>query len=122
MNKRRGPSAIPRAAMVRGRHFSHWVEPIRTLKRRGQTDKALVLLMECIEATEGDQVGPFPAPWYTWQAAIIFRKRRDYLAEIEILERWVNATHGDPFEWGASARLMFPRLERARDLAQGMSC
>jgi len=107
-------------AMVRSQHFSQWVEQIRELKRQGQPELALVLLLECVDATERDGQGPFPAPWYTWAAAVIFRQRRDYAAEVEILERWVNASSGDGDRsvWGASALRMFPRLERARDLAQ----
>jgi hypothetical protein len=76
---------------VRGRHFSQWVEQIRELKRQGQSELALVLLLECVDATERERQGPFPAPWYTWEAAVIFRQRRDYAAEVEILQRWVNA-------------------------------
>lgn len=117
MNEDRGRSANPKPSVVGGRHYSHWVEPIRTLKRQGKVDKALVLLMECIEATERES-GPFPAPWYTWEAGVIFRQRYDYAAEIEVLERWVRATHDDPSQWGASARRMFPRLERARELSR----
>ncbi len=117
MNEDRGQTANPKPSTVRGRHYSRWVEPIRTLKRQGKVDKALVLLMECIEATERES-GPFPAPWYAWEAAVIFRQRDDYAAEIEVLERWVRATNGDPSQWGASARRMFSRLERARDLSQ----
>lgn len=47
--------------------------------------------MECIDAAERDEQRIFPAPWYSWQAAVIYRKQAEYLKEIEVLERWVNA-------------------------------
>jgi tetratricopeptide (TPR) repeat protein len=107
---------------VRGREFPGWVEPIEELKRQERHSEALELLMECIEAAEMDEQRIFPAPWYSWQAAVIFRKQREYQKEVEVLERWVNALPAiyDLSKWGASARRMFPRLERAREIARRM--
>jgi hypothetical protein len=120
MREDHGRSANPKTSTVRGRHYSRWVEPIRTLKRQGKVEEALILLLECIEATEKEP-GPFPAPWYTWEAAIIYRQRRDYAAEVEILERWVRAARGEMSRWGTGARRMFPRLERACELSREKS-
>lgn len=79
--------------LVRGRDFVEWVEPIKQLRRDGQDQAALELLMECITATERDATAngwPLPT-WYTQQAAIILRKRGDHAGEVAILERYLAA-------------------------------
>lgn len=108
---------------VRGRQLPEWVEPIMALKRQKRDEEAFELLVECLDAAEVDAHRIFPAPWYTWQAAVIYRQRGQYGAEVEVLERWVDASPAsyDPSMWGASARRMFPRLERAREIAQRKS-
>ncbi len=32
-----------------------------------------------------------PAPWYTDQAAIVYRKQKNFVAEVRILQRWIDA-------------------------------
>lgn len=105
---------------VRGRQLPEWVEPIMDLKRRKRVEEALEILIACIDAAEIDTQRIFPAPWYTWEAAVIYRQQGQYRAEVEILERWVEALPAsyDPSTWGSSARRMFPRLERAREIAE----
>lgn len=79
--------------LVRGRDFGEWVEPIKQLRRDGQDQAALELLMECIRAAERDATAngwPLPT-WYTEQAAIILRKRGDHAGEVAILERYLAA-------------------------------
>ena len=54
---------------------------------------ALELLRECIAAAERDATAngwPLPT-WYTEQAAIILRKRRDFAGEAAVLERYLAA-------------------------------
>lgn len=82
-----------RQQQVRGRHFTAWVEPVKQLKREQRYDEALDLLLECIEVVERPAVmeGGAPAPWYTEQAAIVYRKRKDFVSEIAILQRWIDA-------------------------------
>lgn len=80
---------------VRWRHYCAWVEPIKQLKRDDRLDEALALLLEVIavvELTENCD-GREPAPWYTEQAAIIYRKQKNPAGEIEILQRWLDAAH-----------------------------
>lgn len=88
------------------------------LKRQKRRAEALIILLECIDAAERQEHRVFPAPWYTWQAAVIFRQEGEHSAEVAILERWMRALPDgyDYARWGASARSMFPRLERARDI------
>ncbi len=80
-------------SLVRGRHFTEWAEPIRELKREGRVDEALKLALECVDATEraSRSDGLAPAPAYTTMAAIIYRQRKDYAAEIAVLERYQRA-------------------------------
>lgn len=75
--------------MVNGVHYLQLVEPIKQLKREGRLEDALVLCHAAIQGAEGAREGREPAPWYTEQAAIIYRKlnRRD--EEIAVLKRWV---------------------------------
>lgn len=74
---------------VRGRSYMQWVEDIEQMKREGRYHLALDILYECIAAAELEVDGP-PC-WYTWQAAIIHRKMRNYKAEVEVLERYLDA-------------------------------
>jgi len=78
-----------RAGMVNGVHYLELVEPIKQLKREGSLEEALALSLAAIEGAEGGRDGREPAPFYTEQAAIIYRKlgRRD--DEIAVLERWL---------------------------------
>ncbi|MFJ1510916.1 hypothetical protein [Cellulosimicrobium funkei] len=98
---------------VRGRHFTEWPDTIRQLKREGRVDDALELALECIEATERDARadGLEPAPAYTTMAAIIYRQRKDYAAEIAILERYRRACPP-----GRGSYKIDDRLAKAREL------
>lgn len=101
---------------VRGRPYVEWVEPVEQLKREGKHDEALMLLLECIEAAEHDRHGYFPAPWYTWQAAIIYRRQKNYGAEVRVLERWTSFSSKVRPAAGSRASKMQPRMEKAREL------
>ena len=78
-----------RAGMVNGVHYLELVEPIKQLKREGRLEEALTLSLAAIAGAEGGRDGREPAPFYTEQAAIIYRKlgRRD--DEIAVLKRWL---------------------------------
>ncbi len=103
-----------RARLVRGRDFTEWAEAIKDMRRDGRDDDALRLLLECIDAAENAMPpNQAPPPWYTDQAAIIYRKRKDYDAEIEVLQRWLRACP-DP-AWGAKTEA---RLAKARALRE----
>lgn len=65
--------------------------------------------IELESASEGFGV----APWYYEQLAIIYRKQKDYLREIEILERFAKQKHAP----GVTPQKLLERLEKARKLA-----
>lgn len=81
------------ASVVRGRHYVDWVGRLNELRSSGQDDKALSLLLDIVEAAEraAKVSGHEPAPGYTRQAAIIYRRHKNYDAEVKILERWLAA-------------------------------
>jgi|GEM_PF-4009348 len=110
------------AAVVRGKHYTEWVERIRSLKRSGDVDGALRLALECVDATEREarvqQMSP--APWYTETVAVIYRQRGQFDDEVAVIERYlaarVSAESANP---GARNAKLVERLARARQLQAG---
>lgn len=102
------------ASSARGRHYTEWVPTLDELRSSGDDDAALPLLLECIEAAEraARVSGMEPAPGYTKRAAVIYRRRKDYAREIEVMERWESAA--PPQYQGAMAE----RLAAVRKLKQ----
>ena len=80
-------------SVVRGRHHSTWVATLDRLRARGMDDAGLALLLECMAAAEREAwaTGGVPTAEYAHRAAVIHRRRRDYAAEVEVLERWIAA-------------------------------
>ena len=102
------------ASCVRGRPYFEWVETLDELRSSGDDDAGLALLLECIEAAEraARVSGMEPAPGYTKRAAVIYRRRKDYAREIEMMERWESVS--PPQYQGAMAK----RLAAAKSLRQ----
>lgn len=99
----------------KGKHYTEYIETIKTLRREGEetaAEKLLLKLLDVIEL-ESKSEGLGVAPWYYEQLAIIYRKQKNYLKEIEILERFAKQKHAP----GASAPRLLERLEKARKLA-----
>lgn len=104
------------AGALRGKHFTAYVDEVKTLRRHGHDDSAEELLLELlrvIEAEASEQAWGV-APWYYEQLAIIYRKRRDAPAEVAILERYASAPHAP----GAGPERLRERLEKARHLSE----
>ncbi|GGC53401.1 hypothetical protein IEU95_10055 [Hoyosella rhizosphaerae] len=103
--------AIHPSELVRGKHYTAWVEPIKQLKRDELYDEALELLLECVTACEQPESRhrSSPAPWYTEQAAIIYRKRKDFVGEVAILQRWLELV-----EDGSQRQQLKERFEKAQ--------
>ncbi len=82
------------AGQVRGRHYREWRQEIAELKKARRFSDALQLLAECIEATErADRVSGNGCPdrWFYEQSAMIYRRQRDFHAEVAVLERYLRA-------------------------------
>lgn len=82
------------AGMLRGRHYTEYVEEVKELRRSGRTEEAEQLLLELIAATEDEAraegAGWGVAPWYYEQLAILYSKRGEKEREIAILERFAH--------------------------------
>ena len=98
-----------------GKHYTEYAGSIRILRKGGEEDTAEKLLLNLLDAVESESAskGVGVAPWYYEQLAIIYRKRKDYLKEIEILERFAR----QKLATGASPPKLLERLEKARKLA-----
>lgn len=112
---RRSVSTEPGRGMLRGKHYTSYVDEVRTLRRHGQNESAEKLLLQLVEVVEAEasQDGCGVAPWYYEQLAIIYRKRQDADAEVAILERYASAPHAP----GVGPEQLRKRLEKARALA-----
>lgn len=107
------------AGHVRGRHYVDWVPTLDQMRREKRDDEALALLHEIITAAEkvAAVVGREPAPGYTERAAVIYRRRKDYAAEIALIERWEAACPPENRGPGATQGRLAKRLAEARRLA-----
>lgn len=96
----------------RGRHFTTYVEEVKELKRTGDFKVAEKLLLDLIEATEAEAKARKwgVAPWYYEQLAIIYRKHKDYRAEVKILERFAKQKHAP----GTKPTELMARLKKAK--------
>jgi hypothetical protein len=110
----RGTDEKPTAGRVRGRHYTDYVEDVKSLRRNSQDEFAEHLLLELVNATEDESHarGTGVAPWYYEQLAIIYRKRKDPAAEVAILERYAR----QPSAPGARAAKLAERLAKAREI------
>lgn len=106
------------ASQVRGRHYVDWVPTLDEWRSAGRDDEALDLLLEIIDAAERAAVvaGREPAPGYTKRAAVIYRRRKDFAAEVAIIERWEAACPPERRGSGATQSRLAGRLVKAREL------
>nr|WP_237002413.1 HIRAN domain-containing protein [Gordonia liuliyuniae] len=104
-------AADQRRRLVRGKDYVEWSSTIKELKREKRDDAALQLALECVDAAERDAKfhAREPAPAYTEQAAMLYRKSGNVSAEVRILERYQQAC---PTGRGSSA--IAERLVKAR--------
>lgn len=103
---------------MNGRHYTEYVEDVKALKRAGRLDEAEALLLKLIVATkrESDRAKwGLPAPWYTQQLAIIYRKQRRHADEVALLESYLASV--SPRRRSEMAG-MAARLAKARALAE----
>ena len=81
--------------LVNGRHYTEYVETIKELKRNNQYPEAISLLLQCADAVEAEAIANHwgIAPWYYEQLAIIYRKQKDPINELKILDRYAKLPH-----------------------------
>ena len=93
----------------KGKRFSEYVEEVKSLTRADKLDDAEKLLLALVDATESDSKYGV-APWYYEKLAIIYRKKQDRNAEIEILERFARQKHAA----GVRTPKLLARLEKLK--------
>ncbi|MET4780092.1 hypothetical protein [Glaciihabitans sp. UYNi722] len=107
------------AAQFRGKPYVDWVPQLDKLRSEKRDDELLELLVGILDATDrhATVTGQEPAQGYYKQAAILYRRRGDIPAEIEVIERWERACPPDyrPGLDGWST----VRKARARELLAG---
>jgi len=99
-------------------HYTDALGTIKALKRAGQDDELERVLVWCVESTEVESKaeGSGVAPYYYEGLAKLYRKQKDYQAEVRILERFARQTHAP----GVKPEKLLKRLQRARELAARM--
>ena len=102
-----------------GKTLPDWLEVVQALERAGRWEEALQLVEVLIEAAEQEAArsGREPAPAYTERAAIMLRRRKDYDAEIQVLERWEAFCPPERRGPGTTQQKLAARLVKARQLA-----
>lgn len=96
----------------KGKIYSDYPEEIKKLKSNGNYDKAIELLVNLIEVIEKEshETGYGVAPWYYEQLAIIYKKKKDYLNEIKVLERFAKQKHAP----GVKPKKLLEKLEKLK--------
>lgn len=104
------PNDLP--GEVDGRHFTEYVDEVKALKRNDDP-RLEQLLLRLVDATEADARANEwgVAPWYYEELAILYRKRGDREAEIEILERFAAQAHAP----GVTPPRLLERLTKLKD-------
>jgi HIRAN domain len=98
--------------LLRGKHFTDYVEKVKNLRRNGQAAEAEQLLLELIDATEAESKakGLGVAPWYYEQLAVLYSKQGEKDREILILQRFAGQKHAR----GATPPRLLERLEKKK--------
>lgn len=89
---------------------SDYLDTARALKRAGRAEDAATVLEKLIDAHESGERAP-PATWK--DLAVIYRQRKDYAAEVALLERYIA---GD-VPRGRTGEELRERINKARELA-----
>ena len=100
---------------VVGKHFTKYVDEVKSLRKEGKIDEAEALLLRLVNATEAESAVQKRgvAPWYYEQLAIIYRKQKEYVKEVDILQRFSKQKHAP----GVTPGILAQRLEKAKGLA-----
>lgn len=97
-----------RPGYYKGRHFTEYVDEVRSLKRAGRLEEGARLLLNLIKATEAESraTGDGVAPWYYEHLAIVYRKQKDPANEKRLLLRFAEQVHAP----GAKPEKLLKRL------------
>ena len=98
----------------KGRYYAEYVDDVKNLKRQGKLVEVEALLLALIDVmeTETKVNKTIVSPWYYEQLAIMYRERKDYSAEVAILERYAKQPH-------IPKATLLERLQKAQALRDG---
>lgn len=118
----RGKDTGDLASQFLGQPLWDWLRYAEELSKSGgsEVERALALVYALITIAEREAVasGREPAPAYTERAAILHRKRREYNAEVAVIERWERACPPERRGPGEAQAKLAQRLIKARELAR----
>lgn len=105
-------SPISKPGFYKGRHFTTYVADIQALKKKGELSEVESLLLALVDATEAEDRAEKDgvAPWYYNELAKLYRKQKDFVKEISILERYEKQRHAP----GRMPEELFDRLEKVK--------
>lgn len=108
----RGLRSKNEPGFYKGKHYTEYVDKVKSLMRDNRLDDAEKLLFELVKATEREarNDGLGVAPWYYERLAVLYRKKKDLEAEIAILERFSGQKHGP----GVMPPKLLARLEKLK--------
>jgi len=97
---------------IDGRAAYDYVDQIKQLKRDGRLEEAINLLERIVAAGEehSRKTGFGVAPWYYWEAAVVYRKMKRFDGELAVLERFAQQKHAP----GMRVEKLLERLEKVR--------
>lgn len=92
-NLERQEQARKKAGQLDGRHYTTYVEEVKSHKKAGDIDAAAGLLLRLLDAVERESKvsgpdWPIP-PWFHTQLAAIYRKQKALAQESAVLRRFV---------------------------------
>jgi hypothetical protein len=105
-----------------GKPMWDWLRYAENLATANRED-ALALVYALVEVAERESkvTGREPAPAYTERAAILHRRKKEYAAEVAVIERWERACPPEKRGPGATQGKLAERLIKARALAAAQS-
>ncbi|KQO98322.1 hypothetical protein [Leifsonia sp. Leaf264] len=110
--------AEDQASKVRGKHYTEWGDDLDRLRKDGPEDEYLALVLDCVDGAEraAKVNGREPAPAYTERAAVVYRRRKDYAAEVAVLQRWEDVCPPERRGPGATQPKLLVRKAKALEL------
>lgn len=115
------PRGEVEAMLFAGKPLWDWLKYAEDLARQKRDHEALELVLALVTCAEQESrlSGREPAPAYTERAAILYRKQKQYGAEIAVIERWEGACPPERRGPGVTQAKLSARLTKARQLAAG---
>jgi hypothetical protein len=102
-----------------GRHYTTYISDIEVIKKNDKDTELELLLIELVKATEAESAEKDwgVAPAYYNKLAILYRRQKEYLKEVSILERFAKQKHAP----GVMPAKLLDRLKKAKELAARQS-